>query len=453
MSETASQPEYRTAPLASTKMPPGIPYIVGNEAAERFSFYGMKAILVIFMTRYLLDAAGQEAFMNEDAAKAYMHRFIAAAYFLSLPGSLLADWVWGKYRTIFWLSCVYCLGHLALALDETRTGLFLGLGLIAVGAGGIKPCVSSHVGDQFGASNQHLLSRVFGWFYFSINLGAAASTIATPLVLKRYGPHWAFGIPGVLMLLATIVFWLGRNKFVHIPPGGRQFLRELFQRETLHIALRLLSIYAFLAVFWSLYDQTGSAWVLQAQEMNLHWLGIDWLPSQIQFFNPVLILLMIPLFSYAIYPALEKVYRLTPLRKIDIGLFVTVVSFLITGWVEMEVSAGRAPSIGWHALAYVVMTAAEIMVSITALEFSYTQAPPKLKSFVMALYFLSVSAGNLFTSLVNTYNLREDKTRYLEGADYYWFFAGLMFVAACLFTVVAKFYRGKTYLQAEQSVH
>lgn len=166
---------YRTAPLASPNMPPGIPFIVGNEAAERFSFYGMKAILVVFMTKYLLDAEGRPDFLSEDSAKAYAHGFISAAYFLSLPGSILADWLLGKYRTIFWLSCVYCLGHAALAMDETRTGLLLGLGLIAIGAGGIKPCVSSHVGDQFGASNQHLMSRVFGWFYLSINAGTLSA--------------------------------------------------------------------------------------------------------------------------------------------------------------------------------------------------------------------------------------------------------------------------------------
>jgi proton-dependent oligopeptide transporter, POT family len=215
----------------------------------------------------------------------------------------------------------------------------------------------------------------------------------------------------------------------------------------------LTCIYVFIAVFWSLFDQTGTAWVLQAEKMNLNWMGYQWEASQVQVFNPVLILVMIPLFSYVIYPAIDKVYKLTPLRKMAIGLFIAVFSFLITGWVEMEITAGRTPSLSWHALAYVVMTAAEIMVSITSLEFSYTQAPPKLKSFVMALYLMSVSAGNLFTSLINAFNMREDETRYLEGADYYWFFALLMFIAACLFTVVAKFYRGRTYIQAEEPVH
>ena len=146
--------KYRTKPDASKKMPRGIPYIIGNEAAERFSFYGMKAILFIFMTKFLVDSAGNSDVMTETEANQRIHLFIFAAYFFPVIGGYLSDRFFGKYRTIIALSIVYCIGHLALALDETRTGLYIGLGLIAIGAGGIKPCVSAHVGDQFGPTNQ-----------------------------------------------------------------------------------------------------------------------------------------------------------------------------------------------------------------------------------------------------------------------------------------------------------
>ena len=145
-------------------MPPGIPYIVGNEAAERFSFYGMRAILVVFMTQYLRDSSGSLATMSDAEASTWYHLFLSSNYFFPVFGAILADAFLGKYRTIFWLSILYCFGHLALALDDTRLGLGLGLTLIALGAGGIKPCVSANVGDQFGQTNQHLLSRAFGWF-------------------------------------------------------------------------------------------------------------------------------------------------------------------------------------------------------------------------------------------------------------------------------------------------
>src|SRR3989449_10764780 len=111
-----------------------------------------------------------------------------------------------KSRHILFLYIVYCFGPHAFALGHTRLRLTLGLGLIALGAGSIKPCVSANVGDQFGASNQHLLARVFSWFYFSINFGSAFSTILIPELLERSGPSAAFGIPGVLMFIATLVF-------------------------------------------------------------------------------------------------------------------------------------------------------------------------------------------------------------------------------------------------------
>ncbi len=441
--------QYRTAPVASKELPKGIPYIVSNEMAERFSFYGMRTILVVFMTQYLMNRSGELSVMREEEAKGYYHLFTSAAYFFPVLGALLSDGLLGKYRTIIALSFVYCAGHAALALDDTRLGLALGLALVAIGAGGIKPCVSAHVGDQFGVLNQHLIPRTFAWFYFAINLGSSVSTYLTPELLERYGPAPAFALPGVMMFLATIVFWSGRHRFVHIPPGGFGFVREALSGEGRQALARLCGIYVFVAVFWSLYDQTGSAWVLQAEHLDRHWLGIEWLPAQIQVMNPLLILVFIVLFNYGIYPALGRFVTLTPLRKISAGLFLMALSFCIPAWLESRIAAGETPSMGWQVLAYVLLTASEILVSITGLEFSYTQAPRKMKSIVMALFFLSISAGNLFTAAVNFFIQNDDGTSKLAGASYYWFFVVLMLAASVLFVGVAKIYRGRTYIQGE----
>ena len=438
---------YRTVPERRGGMPPGIPFIVGNEAAERFSFYGMKAILVVFMTRYLMDDSGSAAVMGDAEARSWYHLFTSAVYFTPIFGALLADLVFGKYRTILGLSLVYCLGHLALALDDSRLGLSIGLGLIAAGSGGIKPCVSAHVGDQFADTNAPLLERAFGFFYFAINLGAFVSMLLTPWLLENVGPHAAFGVPGLLMLVATIVFWAGRWRFVHVPPNRQRFLAELTDPTSLRALGRLAILYAFVAMFWALFDQTGSSWVLQAQELDRRFLGVEWLPSQIQALNPVLILIFIPLFSFGLYPLLERVFPVTPLRKIGIGLFITVGAFLVPALIETWIAAGATPSIGWQLLAYAILTAAEVFVSITCLEFSYTQAPRALKSVVMALFLMSVSLGNLFTAGVNYAIQRPDGSLALAGAAYYLFFAGLMLATAMLFVPVAMRFRTHTYIQ------
>jgi len=399
--------KFLTAPVKSDKMPSGIPYIISNEAAERFSFYGMKTILMVFMTTYLLNSSGNPDPMSDSEASVWYHVFTFAVYLTPLAGAIIADVFLGKYLTIIVLSIVYCFGHLVLALDETRNGLALGLGLIAVGAGGIKPCVSAHVGDQFGKSNSHLLEKVFGWFYFSINLGAAASTIATPWLLEAYGPQVAFGVPGALMLLATWVFWLGRREFIHIPPKGKAFLKEVFSPLGIQVMTKLCLLYAFILMFWALFDQTGSSWVLQAKEMDRHFLGVEWLPSQIQVMNPILIMIYIPIFAFWVYPAVDKVVKVSPLRKIGFGFFLTALSFLLSAWIQSEIDSGARPNIVWQLLAYAILTAGEVMVSVTALEFSYTQAPKVMKSWIMGLFMASVALGNAFTAFVN-YIIIED---------------------------------------------
>jgi len=253
---------------SSIKYPKGIPYIIGNELAERFSYYGMRAILVVFMTQHLMSS-GKLNPMSENEATTYYHLFSMANYFFPIVGAILSDVIWGKYKTIISLSIVYVLGHLALAIDESRLGLTIGLTLIAIGAGGIKPCVSAHVGDQFEEKNKSLLENIFGYFYFSINLGAAVSTLLIPVLLEKYGPHVAFGVPGLLMLIATIVFWKGRKVFIAIPPVGlKAYKEDLFSSKGKKAIKNLSIMYIFIAIFWSLFDQTGSSWVLQADKMG-----------------------------------------------------------------------------------------------------------------------------------------------------------------------------------------
>lgn len=464
-SSDISSPEtdkgYKSSPHDTAGMPPGIPYIIGNEAAERFSFYGMRAILAVFLTQHLLGKDGSLAVMDDHASNVWQHNFVAAVYFFPILGSILSDWLLGKYRTILLLSMVYCAGHAVMALVDfpaltqvdPRWVLFAALALIAIGSGGIKPCVSAHVGDQFGPKNKHLLSKIFGWFYFAINFGSTVSTFLTPLLLVKFGPGVAFGVPGVLMAIATFVFWLGRKQFVHIPAGGTKFFAETFSDTGARAILNLLPLYLLITMFWCLFDQTQSAWVHQAKSMDRNVFGWEILPSQLQLANPILVMMFIPIFAYFIYPALGKLFTVTPLRKIGIGLFLMVPSFLIPGWVQMQIDAGDTPHIGWQLLAYVVITAAEIMVSITVLEFSYTQAPKKMKSFVMGVFFLSITLGNLFTAQVNELivHQKEQGNMMLTGANYYWFFSGAMLLTAIVFAIWSPFYRGQTYIQGDEA--
>ncbi|NUP07584.1 MAG: MFS transporter [Polyangiaceae bacterium] len=239
-SDALQTPTDSTAAAAdeSKRFPAGIPFIVGNEGAERFSYYGMRAILYTYLASLYVQFVDESLLTQDqtDAAKAkataVAHLFMAGVYAFPMAGAILADRLLGKFPVILFVSLIYCAGHAVLAVagrlaemgnfGGAELGMYAGLGLIAVGSGGIKPCVSANVGDQFSAKNSGLVPVVFQIFYFIINFGSFFSTILTPILNDKFGPEVAFGVPGIFMGIATLIFFLGRKRFVHVPPkpGG-----------------------------------------------------------------------------------------------------------------------------------------------------------------------------------------------------------------------------------------
>ncbi|MCT4640876.1 MAG: POT family MFS transporter [Bacteriovoracaceae bacterium] len=449
------------------KYPGGIKYIVWNEAAERYSYYGMRSILVIFLTQYLM--------IEKNTALADYHMFAGLCYFFPVIGAYISDRFWGKYKTILWLSIVYCIGHLFLAIFEhSYTGFYAGLMLIAVGSGGIKPCVSAHVGDQFKPEQKELLKKVFDLFYFMINFGSFFSTMITPWTLKAYGPGVAFGVPGILMAIATFIFWLGRNDFVHIPPTGKvphgtgavllSAIKNFSKRgdngilggalvdhpqgsvDDVKAAFGVIKIFAGVSVFWALFDQHGSSWVLQAKEMNLDvnifGAQMSLLPSQIPSLNPIMVMILIPIFTFGVYPFFENKLKIemTPLRKMGAGMFVAALSFVIVAIFQYTLDGGTQLSVLWQVIPFLIITMAEVMVSITGLEFAYTQAPRSMKSTIMSMWLLTVFFGNMITAYISKINV-------FDGGNFFMFFAALMAVFALFFAYVAKSYQMKNYME------
>ena len=541
-----AESKYLTAPDPNqTGWPSGVKYIIGNEGCERFSFYGMRAILQVHLTS-LFVATGMLEKAAGDSAQHMYHLFVAATYALPMVGAIISDRLLGKYHTILSLSIVYCLGHAVLAVGENSIGgMWLGLALIAIGSGGIKPCVSAHVGDQFGKGNWNLVEKVFQAFYFIINFGSFFATISIPLTRKMFGTSVAFAIPGILMFIATVFFWMGRKDFVHVPPspGGRTGLLDtigglllftgaiglplffwgvlpnsicviltiftisaglwvFYERQALEeddgfltimlhsieatlsgknksgffssaaekygeeaaegpkAVLRIISIFFMVSVFWALFDQHGSSWVRQAKMMNLKmpwftynfelfgqkWVSegfLELLPSQIGSLNPLMVMALIPFNNFILYPFLEKRgYEMTPLRRMSVGMFVAALSFVAVALIQAAIASGDEGTISvlWQIAPYLIMTQAEVMVSITGLEFAYTQAPKKMKSTIMGFWLLTVSLGNKLTALLTGFGD-------LDLTGFFWLFAGLMAAAAVLFTLRASFYKYQSYTQ------
>jgi len=602
---------------ANNRWPPQIKFIIGSEAAERFSYYGMRSILTLYITSALLQ--------TKNRATTIVHLFVFANYFLPLFGGWLSDRIWGRYKTILWISLFYCLGHGVLATSDLFSNsaaklncLYLGLGLIAFGSGGIKPCVSAFMGDQFAADQGHLMRKAYAAFYFSINFGSVFSFLVIPWIAAKQtdlgadagffdricwqmkqagfsGYSWAFGVPGILMALATLIFWLGTKHYVRISPARqthtagffRVFLAafgnmknaatslrsaailtvltsavlpvlatlgmlyvslyDLFYHATTPAVLAIgwaamsllilwfvlllvasiwfrselpeafwggararfsdpeisaarsvapiLAVFAFIVPFWSLWDQSLSTWVMQGNQMvpfQLHFppmifstslggvagatigllgamlarrksvalisagltavtvgavsfyfgarLDMEVGAEKMQSLNSILVLILLPLMTWGLYPLLEKFgLRVTPLRRMSVGMVLFAFCFVWIGLFQKRLENGVSLSLSLQAWPYLILTACEVLVSATALEFAYTQAAPSMKSSIMSFFLLTTALGSLLVATITI--LGSNKGDESVSSERFYFYAAMMAVVGVLFIIIAARYR------------
>lgn len=392
--------------------PKSVFFILTTEFCERFSYYGMRAILTLFLKNVLK--------FNEDTATVIYHAFTMFAYFTPLFGGMIADSLLGKFRTIFYLSVVYVVGNVVLSLGATPPlGLpdvafsMIGLVLIAIGTGGIKPCVSAFGGDQFQLPQQEVqLAGFFSIFYAAINSGSLISTFITPIFrkdIKCFGDDTcyplAFGVPAVLMLVALIVFLAGSFMYKKRKPTGN-VITQVFKTvghaisrkrkskgdkrehwldyaddkygkrniEDVKILLQILLLYIPLPFFWSLFDQQGSRWTFQASRMDGDLGGFVLKPDQMQVVNPILVLAFIPIFDKGIYPLLAKCNILKkPLQRLVMGGVFAGLAFVISGFVEIELQKTYPVELetGQSHLNFVNMISSEVSGSLVHADSDY----------------------------------------------------------------------------------
>ncbi|XP_004523943.1 peptide transporter family 1 isoform X2 [Ceratitis capitata] len=355
--------------------PKSVFFIISNEFCERFNYYGMRTILVLYLSRQLN--------YDDDTATVIFHIFTMLVYFLCVFGAIISDSWLGKFKTILYLSLVYVAGSTLVALGAVGplnlpgvTFTMIGLALIALGSGGIKPCVSAFGGDQFKMPEQvKQMTTFFSLFYFSINAGSLISTTVTPIL--REDVHCfeekecyslAFGVPAILMAVSIIIFVLGRPLYKSKPPAGnmvvlvsktignaiatkwkekktnprehwldyadKKYDRQLI--EDVKVLMRVLVLYLPLPVFWALFDQQGSRWTIQATRMDGDMGSWDIKPDQMQMINPFLILAFIPLYELAFYPLLSLIGIRRPLQKLTLGGIFAGIAFVVSGLVELE---------------------------------------------------------------------------------------------------------------------
>ncbi len=459
----SNPPAAASAAPAGTKperYPPQAFYVIGTEGAERFSFYGLTAILTLHMTRNL--------HFTDAQAVARFSIFNAMVYLAPLFGGFLSDRFIGRYRTILWVSFGYVLGHGVLAAWESVTGLYVGCLLIALGAGGIKPCVSAFMGDQFRPDQQHMIERAYGWFYFSINVGSSFGILLVPEVFERKGPSLAFALPGIAMAVALIIYVLGRKHYRKLPPTGP--VKDGFFDVVLHAiteakpkpgqsrldasspplpqvavngvkaTLQIAFVFLFVSVFWALFFQYGSSWVIQADRMNREIFGWNMSAGQVSLLNSIFVLSLIPVMNLIYKRAANAGREISALKKMTLGMYIASLAFVAALVLQIFVDRGSNPHALWQVFQYFFLSLAEVLISVTGLEFAYTQAPPSMKSVIMGIWFLCISLGSVLTAVVakGFASIVGDP---IDWKLFYGFFFVLMLVAAVLFTLVARWYK------------
>ncbi|NWH73048.1 S15A1 protein, partial [Piaya cayana] len=370
--------------------PLSIFFIVVNEFCERFSYYGMRAVLVLYF-KYFLQ-------WDDNLSTVIYHTFVALCYLTPILGALIADSWLGKFKTIVSLSIIYTIGQAVMSVssindltDHNRDGFpdnislhvalsVIGLILIALGTGGIKPCVAAFGGDQFEDDQEKQRSRFFSIFYLAINCGSLLSTIITPILRgQECGIHskqrcypLAFGVPAALMAISLIVFVIGSRMYKKVQPQGNVMIRvfkcigfaiknrfwhrspeypkrehwldwaiEKYDKRLIvqtKMVLKVLFLYIPLPMFWALFDQQGSRWTLQATTMDGNFGAIQIQPDQMQTVNPILIIIMVPIVDAVIYPLIKKCkINFTPLRKITVGMFLAALAFVAAALVQVQI--------------------------------------------------------------------------------------------------------------------
>ncbi len=388
--------------------PKGFWFFFWGELAERCSYYGMNAILLL----YLVDTL---KFAKDDASR-WVNYFIAATYLTPLIGGFIADRFLGKYWTIVGFAVPYVLGNALMVWTLTPADvirlesgfsippyiLLVALIILAFGSGVIKPNISTLMGmtyDQQKPGQDQLRTTAFAMFYWAINVGSVISQTSMPLIRDARGPNQAFLLPTILMAVALVIFAFGRRyyavetiKVVKKTPEERRLQWQ--------VVSRLLGVFILTTVFWSTFKHYPTVWVLfTGERLDTTVGGKYFRPDQFQFFNSLFILTLLPIATYLFAMLEKRGIRFRPTDKMQLGFVFTALTPCIFVLADTVAGDGKA-HIAWLVLGYLCITIAEILISPVGLELAFVAAPKSMKGFITACFLFTIFVGSMINAEV-----------------------------------------------------
>ncbi len=416
--------------------PVGLYVLFFTELWERFSYYGMRAILVLYI---ISESTGDNpglGWSELDAISLYGW-YTMLVYVMSIPGGFIADKFLGQKKTVLIGGLLLCAGHMVLAIDALWA-FYMGLGLIVLGVGGLKPNISTMVGGLYPAGDERRDSG-FTIFYIGINVGAFLSALIVGYLGENYGWHYGFGLAGIGMLLGQAVFMYGQRYLKGIGESTSALTAEeqeaknrpLNQIERDRIKVMLIS-FLLIIVFWGAFEQAGGLMNIYADQKTDRFLELlsftvpaSWFQSVNAFF---IITLGAPIAAFWIWWK-RKGKESSSIFKMALGVIIMGWGFLFMSTASLEFESNGSSAMYWLVLAYLFHTVGELFASPVALSFITKLAPLKYASFMMGAYFAATGLGNKVAGLLGEWSQTAGELEIFTGIAIFCTLVGLLVIA------------------------
>jgi POT family proton-dependent oligopeptide transporter len=413
--------------------PKGLTVLFATEMWERFSYYGMAALLVLYLVKYLLLPGQVEAVVGYQAVKSALESifgplapqplasqifgfYAGFAYLLPILGGYLADRFFGQRAMVIAGALLMAAGHFLMAVESM---LFIALGLLVLGMGAFKPNVSTQVGALY-ASNDPRRIPAYSIYYVGINIGAFLAPLVAGTLGGEVGWHYGFGVAGVGMLISLAIYLSGLR---HLPPDERPRSSEprlavppFDGRERLQIG-GLLAVFLLTGLFWASYEQQSNTVVLWAEDFTDRRINLGFWQGNIPTtwflaLNPLMIFVLTPLLIRLWKRQEQRGTEMSTVGKLSLGFFLVGLAYLVMAAAAFTVGPGAKASPLWLAAYVVILTAGELHVGPVGLALVSRMAPARVLSLMMGLWLAASFPGEILGGWLGGFWSSLEKTNF-----------------------------------------
>jgi POT family proton-dependent oligopeptide transporter len=378
--------------------PKGLYILFFTEMWERFSYYGMRTLLIYYMIKQLL-------FTQADASQIY-GLYTGLVYFTPFFGGILADRLWGPRRMVIAGGVLMAIGHFVMAFESL---FFPALALLIIGNGAFKPNISTQVGSLYPPDDPRR-DRAFSLFYVGINVGAFLSPLICGTLGEVYGWHYGFGAAGVGMVVGLGIYlwgqrWLGPDQWVKPVPAAVETPKEALASHEKERLWGLVVISLVTILFWAAYEQQGNTIALWADEdTDRHIFGWEMPATWFQSLNPLFIFMFTPILTALWAWQSRRRQEPSSATKIAIGCLLLGVSYLVLIPPADEYAADGIPVSMWWLISFnLVLTIGELYLSPIGLSLVCKLAPARMVSMLMGFWFMTTAIGTYSAGLLGQF--------------------------------------------------